>query len=779
MDILTRFAAPHGLRGLSATLMAGTAGLAIAVTAPTPSLAQDSEIFGIEEIVVTSRKREESLQDAPLSVTAFSAPMLEARGVTSFNDLNNFAPNIELNNGRVDGGGSVAQLYIRGVGQEDYSFPNDPGVGVYLDGVYVSRSSGGDFGFMDIERVEVLRGPQGTLYGKNTIGGAINVITRKPQPEQEFRAEATYGRFDRIDFMASANVPITETLFARINGMTRSREGYGEDFTGDDLRREDKSAVRAQLLAQPDSDLEILFQAEFSRQRATGAVGAMRQFFDDGGAGIVSLVNQFQAPGEAAEFGLQPPFDTFGPQWINLINETEEFRSGGASETRDNNEIWGVSLTVDYSWGDIDIKSISAYRNVTIDVQRDGDHTPFQVVQVGVDEETEAYSQELQFSSTAFGDRMPWLFGLYYIREEGFNSFRAPLVPGVTEAIGLDISLLTDTRLKTDSFAAFGETTYYITEDLGLTFGARYAWERKEYTYKLDRIFSGITIIPSVTNSDIYREFLPKAGLEYSLNEDVLLYATAARGFKSGGYNPRTLTPGTQPQPFGPESIWTYEVGMKSSWWDGRATLNLAAFWSRYKDIQLIAVTDVAIDSDGDGINDTTTVDTSINNAGSGRIYGGEVELTVRPSQAFLFNLGLGLLETEYTDLGQSVIDAGTASLDNEFLQSPKLTLNAGAEYTFDLENGGAVILHGDVAYKSKIYRSVQNFPDLVTDPYAIANTRVTYVAPSDNWEIAFFITNLTDKIYLANGVDVRGLGYSEGYYNRPREWGVTVKARF
>jgi iron complex outermembrane receptor protein len=728
---------------------------------------------GLEEIVVTARKREESLQEAPISVTALSANMIESRSLESFNDLNNYAPNIELNNGRVDGGGSVAQLFIRGVGQEDYSFPNDPGVGVYLDGVYVSRSSGGDFGFMGVERIEVLRGPQGTLYGKNTIGGAVNIITKKPTGTNSGDLELTVGRFDRMDIIGTYDLAMTDRLSVGISGMSRSRDGYGRDFTGDELRKENKDAARIQFNYVGDNGFNALLQADWSKQEGSGSVGALRQFWDDGGGGVVTLVNTYVAPQVAAEFGLEPPFDTFNEAWINLIDDTEDFRSGGVEETRDNNEIFGTSLTLDWAVGDMDVKSITAYRTVELDVQRDGDHSPFPITTVAVDEETFQLSQEFQVSGTSFSDRLDWIVGVFAIREWGDNSFRAPLIDGVYEAIGLDISLLTDTEIDVLSTAVFGEATWQLTDRLGLTVGGRLNRDEKEYTYALDRIFSGVTVIPEIELKETWDEFLPKASLEYAFSDTVNAYLSYGEGYKAGGWNPRTLTPGTEPQRFEPEYISTYEVGLKTNFWDNRISLNMAAFFSDYEDIQLIAVTDVEL-PDG-----TTTVDTTINNAGAGEITGAEFEFVMRPVESVVFQAGLGLLDTEFTELGQGVIEAGTATLDNDFIQSPEVTFNSSIEFTHSLGGRGEVVWFTDVAYKDKIQRSVQNFEDLVTDEYWQWNARATYMAASENWQLSAFVTNITDEIYMTNGVDVRGLGSTEAYYSRPREYGLSLKVFF
>jgi iron complex outermembrane receptor protein len=720
---------------------------------------------GVEQIVVTARKRAEQLQDTPVSVTALSATAIEQRSVTSFNSLNNFVPNIELNNGRVDGGGSTAQIFIRGVGQEDYSFPNDPGVGVYLDGVYVSRSSAGDFGFLDIERIEVLRGPQGTLYGKNTIGGAINVITRKPDGETKGKLQLTYGRYDRIDFNASADFKISDTVFANISGASLNRDGYGTNFAGDDLGNQNKDIVRGQLRYQPNQDVDIILQADYSRQRQFGPVGAMRRFFPE--FPLLDLYNTAVAPRFARQFGLTGAQAVYGPAFINKIDETKRYFSGAGTQTRDNNEIFGISLTADWAIGELDLKSISAYRQAKVDVNRDGDHTPFRIFDVAVRESTKQYSQEFQLNGEGFGGALEYILGVYVIRETGTNSFTAPLLLGVEEILGDILSLRTDTSIKSTSWAIFGEGTYNLTDNFGITLGARLNKDKKNYDYTLFRIFSGAVVNGPADLEKSWTEFLPKVGLEYKITDDVLTYASFSRGFKAGGWNPRTLSAGLTPQQFDPEYLNAFEVGVKSTLFDGRATFNLAGFYSDYKDIQLIGVTTT------NGI-----VDTTVLNGGKARILGVEAELNARPIPQLSLSAGLGILDTKYKELDPGVISTGVP-LTNKFIQAPSVTFNAQATYTIDLANQGQLLLNGDIAYKSKIYRSIQNFPDLITDPYWILNSRITYVAPEEAWEVALFVTNITNEIYLTNGVDVRGLAATEAYYSRPREWGISVTARF
>lgn len=742
----------------------------VALAAPVGASAQvtgaeSTSGFGLEEIVVTARKRTEQLQDAPVSVTAFSAASIEQRSIDSFNKVNNFVPNIELNNGRVDGGGSTAQIFIRGVGQEDYSFPNDPGVGVYLDGVYVSRSSAGDFGFLDIERIEVLRGPQGTLYGKNTIGGAINVISRRPSGDSKGRIEVTTGRYGRLDITGSADFRISDVLFGSISGASLNRKGFATNYAGDDLGNINKDAVRVQLRYKPDTDLDVVLLADKSRQRQFGAVGAMRQYYP---FALEAFYNTSLAPIFAAQFGLTGPLAQYGPAWVNRFDKTKRFEDGSGTQTRDNNDIWGTSLTIDYDFGGAAFKSITAYRRVKVDVLRDGDHTPFRVVEVGVQEATRQFSQEFQISGKMFDDRLEYIFGLYGIRETGTNAFVAPLLAGIENILGDIVSLRTDTHIKSTSYAAFGEFTYNLTDQLGVTVGGRLNTDKKVYDYALYRIFSGALVNGPAHLTDKWTEFLPKFGIQYKIDRDILAYGTFSKSFKAGGWNPRTLSAGLTPQQFDPEYLTSYEAGLKTTLADGRVTFNVAGFYSNYKDIQLIGVTTAP---DGG-------VDTTVLNGGKARIYGAEFELNARPVPELLLSAGLGLLKAKYLRLDPVVVATGVTT-SNKLIQAPARTFNVQATYTVDLANSGKILLNGDAAYKSKIYRSIQNFPDLITPAYWIFNSRLTYVDPSEKYEIAAFVTNVTNKIYLANGVDVRALGEVEGYYNRPREWGLSVKARF
>ncbi|MCC5862497.1 MAG: TonB-dependent receptor plug domain-containing protein, partial [Gammaproteobacteria bacterium] len=392
------------------------------------AVAQQTErgFTGVEEIVVTARKREETIQNTPVSMTAFSGEGIEARNIDSFSDLSNFAPNLDISGGIPNGGGSATQIFIRGVGQDDYSFPNEPGVGLYIDGVYISRSAAGDFGFLDIERIEVLRGPQGTLYGRNTIGGAVKVITAAPTGELEGRLGATVGSYNRRDIFGHLDFPISDTVSGKIGGAVRKRDGLGTNFIGQDLGNTDELTTRGALRFQPSDDLDIIFRADYLRQRQDGPAGSMVRF--DPNDATEGLINALIAPARAAELGLQPPFDRYGDAWVRTLAADGRgvYNSGGTVETRDWADIWGISMSVDWAIGDLALNSITAFRDYDIDIRRDSEHTPFDIVQVDNPETYWQLSQEFQLNGLSMDGRLNWVVGLYGLLEDGKSELFAP-----------------------------------------------------------------------------------------------------------------------------------------------------------------------------------------------------------------------------------------------------------------------------------------------------------------------------------------------------------------
>ncbi|RMF11163.1 MAG: TonB-dependent receptor [Alphaproteobacteria bacterium] len=753
---------------LATTVAAGALTGGVAVAQP----AEEAAVAGLEEIVVTARKRTESLQTAPVSVAAISSQTLKFRSLDNFKDMANSVPNIDINGGIPNGGGSAAQIFIRGVGQDDYAFPNEPGVGLYIDGVYISRSAGSDFSFMDLERIEILRGPQGTLYGKNTIGGAVKIITKLPDGETEGELSATVGSYERLDFQGNASFKISDTVFAKIAASSRRRDGLGTNFIGQDLGNEDREQVRGTLRFVPNEEWDIILRADYSRQRQNGPAGSM-VFFERNAANAIGIdtINGLLAPARAAELGLQPPFDTYGDAFVKTLEEDgkDVYNSFGTEETRDWADIWGASLEVNWQGDNIAFKSITAYRDSQIDVRRDSEHTPFEIVRVDNPEDTNQLSQEFQLSGVAFDSKLNWLVGVFGLREKGDSTLFAPLLSGLFAATGglADNTAFITAELDAYSVAVFGEGTYYFSDKLGLTVGARLTYDDKEYIYGLSRPESGLVPLPPTELSDSWTELTPKAAIEFRATEDIMAYASVSRGYKAGGYNARALS-GNPPKAFDPEFITAYEIGVKSSWLDNRLTVNAAAFYNDYSDIQLLSVLNL-----GGG-----NVETVIENAGKARIIGGEIEAVALPHPDLLLGLGIGILDNKYKEIDAETQQAGILE-SNELINAPDFSLNASAQYTAHLGNAGELVLFTDVVHRSSQYRDAVNTPQLKADAYWLWNARATYIPSSQAYELAFFVTNITDEIYVTNGVEVLGLGYVEAYYSRPREWGASLTVHF
>ncbi|MBL4894723.1 MAG: TonB-dependent receptor [Emcibacter sp.] len=582
---------------------------------------------GFEEIVVTARKREETLQNVPVSVTAFSGEGLEKRGITNLQGLNNFTPNLELSNGRPDGGGSAAQAYIRGVGQSDFLFPNDPGVGLYIDDVYLARSVGGMLSLVDVERVEVLRGPQGTLYGKNTIGGAIKVVTKKPTGELGGKVKVTVGNYDQIDGAFSLDFPLSEKIAGRLQAATLNKDGYVTRIAdGVDLGDVNKDLFRADFVIEANDNLSIHLAGDIQRQRQNGAPGTLLTmvdstagatiFLDGGGNTVLNPVTNQPAviPGSGLIESLYNPLvipllwapilglpaDTaFDERWITG-NATQ---SNGTAPAVDHNDIWGLSMILDWTLSEtLSIKSISAYRKIKATFSRDGDHSPFPIAETFNNFKQSQLSQEIQLSGISFDGKLNWIAGVYGFHEKASDNSSVNLISGTFDIAGFELDLTPVSSIKVDSIATFLHGTYDVTEKLSVTAGLRYTYDKKTLSRTFSNPQSGHIITmrqdgvaatadgrfgPPLEKS--WSEFSPKFGIDYQAADDLMFYAVYSRGFKSGGWSPRPQV-GTENDPFEPETMNSLEVGTKSKWHDGRLIANFSAFYNHYKNIQITTV---------------------------------------------------------------------------------------------------------------------------------------------------------------------------------------------
>ena len=750
----------------------------------------------LEEVIVTAQRREQSLQETAISVTAFTSEAIEMRLLNNMADLSQFTPNVEINNGRADGGGSNAAIFIRGVGQFDFIFPTDPGVGVYLDNVYMGRTLGGMVDLTDLERVEVLRGPQGTLYGKNTIAGAINLVTAKPTGEFGGEAKITAGEYDRIDGSLNVNFPIIkDVLNGKASVILKNRDGYGESLAdGRDFGDEDRQVFRGVLDWMPSQAVEAEFSADYTHWDQNGPMSNLSSVYPSS-SGFRELFNAIAAPYLAARDGL-PPGSVFDERYIT----TDEFTTYATGPVKDKGDVWGVSAVVDWEIsGKVHLKSITSWREMDLDFGSDLDNTPFDFAQTNQQQEQDQLSQELQFSGLAFNERLDWLAGLYYFRERGedhnfvhfghglldaleaFPGPFIPLVPGLVcpaplpapcaggagnpVNLALDTDLIPFTRINTKSYSFFAHGIYHLTEKLNLNIGFRYTYEDKRWFIQESRPVSGVYVVAPTYLDETWDDFSPKIGLDYQINDELMVYVQRSEGFKSGGWNPRMFDD-KYLLPYDPEYLTSYEIGWKSQWLDRRLTLNGAVFYYDYKDLQLSSFAPNP---------DPTIVVLTVQNAGQVNIHGFELEMAAQMTEGLFAQLGVGYQSNEYDELEPSV----PWSIDNVLPDAPKWTINMGLEYRHPLSDKGNLTWRLDGSYKSETYKDPQNEPDILQDGLFLLNARIAFDTLDERWQLALFCTNLTDEKYITRGLHFTDFGFTNHYAGRPREWGVSLRYQF
>ncbi|QIB66801.1 TonB-dependent receptor [Kineobactrum salinum] len=570
----------------------------------------------IEEVMVTARKREEGLQDAPISITAVTGDGLEYRGVDKIDGLADFTPNLTFQSNPGDGGSSAsAAIYIRGVGQSDFAPTVEPGVGLYVDGVYIARSVGAVLDLVDVERIEVLRGPQGTLFGRNTIGGAISVTTKKPDEIFSGYVDVTAGTDDRHDIKLSMNVPLGETLFSRVSLASFNRDGYViRSADGRDLGDDDTLSGHLAFRWLANENLELNLSVEGSRDRENGAALVVTDILgpeDPGYMASFMALNNVLATGD--------PVSCFSAENLNnpaCYNSrfigAGDMRNDGTAPHFSDVDLWGVTLTVDWMVGALSLKSITAYRDLDSTFARDGDDSPLLIGNLYDELEQDQFTQEFQLLGDLFDSRLEWILGAFYLSENANNLNLLEFTPADFKSGG---------EVESESLAVFGQVDYALTDQLSLTLGLRYTKDEK--TFIPDQVIervnvpsfifpfpAGTPILPAVEATNKINEVTPMVNLSYQWSEQLMAYASYSEGFKSGGFTQRVFPPEPTIPAFDPEFVEVYELGFKFSAPGNRLRINGALFHTQYDDMQIF-------------ITNTTRVGPFIENAGEAEINGG------------------------------------------------------------------------------------------------------------------------------------------------------------
>lgn len=755
-----------------------TAGVtALAATSVQAQEAAPSEAFnGIEEIVVTAQRRETRLQDTPVSITALGTEALVERGVTNLGQMTNFAPNLEIHQtNRPAGGGSAFAAYIRGVGTGDFQFPTDPGVGVYVDDVYLARSVGGLLSLEDIERVEVLRGPQGTLFGRNTIGGAINVVTTRPRVSGEVGGllKTRLGEYGRRDYIASINGPLIDgALGGKLTASYLTSDGWGEQtLDGAPLSDEKRFILRGALLWTPTADTTVSLNADFTEQYQHPPLGRITGFAPTG-ATIAKMArfNQYAAAPEAARLGLAPG-TIVDARWVsNDVDQTYD-----RQPNYDDSQIGGASLVIEQRLGEnLNFKSITSGRTISAEIGVDGDHTPFSLQTSQTKLNQHQYSQEFQLSGRAFDDRLSFIVGLYAFKERGSSVLYTESFHGIWENIPVALrtpadagDTLTYFYMNAESYAAYGQATWSFTDKLDLTLGGRLNKDKKDYAYSVFFTQRGVSQVPFSRASAEWDSFSPRIGLDWRPADNILAYASYSEGFKSGGFGASNNALVPTPQ-YEPEELAAYELGLKTDWFNRRLTANLAVFQSQYDQIQL---TVQSVDPVTNANLRTTR------NAGSSKIQGFEAEFVARPTADLNLNLNVGYVDAKFDELAPGALTSGF-KLNDRVPQIPDWSITGGAQYQFHPAIGD-ITVRADVSYKGDMFLTAAD-PTSYQDSYTLVNARLAWEpAAFEGLELAVQGTNLGDTRYNIYQATLAPTGSKVEIPSAPRQIFVEARLKF
>ena len=751
--------------------------IALAVAVP-PAYGQE-----LEEIIVTARKLEESLQEAPVAVSVASGDLLERMGSQDLTAVGQIAPNVVFESGQPTSGIRAPTVYIRGMGQDDFIIVEDGAVGVYLDGVYVGRTIGSVFDLVDVERVEVLRGPQGTLFGNNTIGGAVSLVSKAPSTEaMEGRVKLGLGEDGYQDLQGVFNLPLGDKAAARVSAYTHQQDGYLKalQYNNYDLGEEDVWGVRGALRVMPTESFTVDLAIDYSEDRSSpNAVApidflmldgvftptnAFGNWWNTAHSGNPSCTNPAVAAVDTACYGsVYDPQDEYATHSVFTDNE------GTPIKPEQQLDVFGahLNLTLDLGWGQL--KSITAHRDFDALIYNDVDFTPHVIFHNNHDEFTQdQFSQEFQLSGTTLDDRLDFLVGVFYFEEDGTEDiFNQISHPAATAPAFFFQQVRRD--IDNDSTAVFGQLSYSITDYLRITGGLRYTDSNK----KFNLIQAGIVGADVDSSGKLsIEEWTPLATLAWDINDDMMAYFTYSEGFRDGGYPARFVGAIPEPLPFyDPEYTKNYEVGLKMMLADNRVRLNLAAFQMDYDDMQVTAVAPFGL------IGAATTKD----NLGDAQIRGFEAELTAAITENFVVNASLGILDDEIKSVTGGTLVSGSFTItdDNDLPMTPDYSGSLGAQYTFSLGSIGQLVARADYAFKDDYYTRIENIKETEETNYQVLNASIRYLSPDQRWEVGLWGRNVTDEVYYKARRIFESLGTTFGTPVRPRTVYATVQYNF
>lgn len=756
-----------------ASSLALVAGLAIPMAAAAQAAPQTDQGAQLEEVVVTAQRREENLQNVPVSVTALSNAQIERAQITTIQGLQAIAPS--LTNFYSRGDKTSLSLSLRGVPSNNLGVIADSTVGVYMNGVYLARQSGQGLGLMDMERVEILSGPQGTLFGRNTIGGALNLTTKRPTNAFEGEITAGIGNYDTRQVRAILNLPLVEDKVAvRLLWDHDEHSGYNfNPVLNKDWDWRNTDYLRGTLKINID-DWESVTTIDYVDSNASNAGLRLR-------AADLSAPPNLQIPVTRLSGGTDNVLNYIGGKFHRVYTTLDEEQPL---------EVWGVSHVLRHKFGDVNFTSISGFRELRVSTPADQIGLPYFLSrQPNFGERQQQWSQEIQLDGSLLDGKLDFVTGAIWFEENG-RDFTRP-TDAVSYVTGLPSTTTNDADFaaKNRSIGAFVQATYHATDKLNLTGGVRYTQDKRTVEWHNRSLFfpslafRACTFPPAAlgyptdpvncTTGPVSKKFdyVPWTIIvDYQATDDVMVYGKISEGFRSGGYPPGIAALPGFFNAFDPEKLRTYEAGVKSTLFDRRVRLNLAVYKSDYHDIQLQSLQG--------GL-------PTISNFGDGRIWGGEGDLTIRLGDVQLRSTAA------YTDakfVSGPYFDGvpGQNIARTPYLFTPKWTFNQSVDYTVPVSGVGNVNLHADYAYRSKIFFAVLNpgtpalWPFMSVPGYGLFNASVELEL--ENTPVTFKVwgRNLADKEYFTTTSDASGRSRStSGFIGDPRTYGATVSYKF
>ncbi|WP_272964762.1 TonB-dependent receptor [Alteromonas australica] len=721
--------------------------LAILTTCASALAADNKEL---EQIEVVAQKRTTNLQKTPMAITALGAEALESSGINDLTGIETRVPGMSMGTFNL----GQPQLYIRGIGSNADGAGADNSVVVFLDEVYIGRSAGAALDLYDIERVEVLRGPQGTLYGKNVVGGAISVYSAKPDEQFYTKGMATVGNFGALTLKAAVSGELADQLYGKLAVSTKERDGtvtsIHPSVYGEKMNDINSQSARYQMRYLPTSNVEINFAVDYSQDDVAG-------------------VGRTQSEGTT----LYTMASIIEPRLLDDIHLT--YADSIGYQKRD---AYGLTNRIDYTLDDITITSITGARKTSFDMSDDFLNVDITFVGIDavsyVDEEASQFSQELRFTSN-YGSALEWISGLYYLYEKTDRiessdvsySFDPTTYQPLDDV--LEIPDISEQYNETNSYAVFGEFSYELNERTDIAVGGRYTTETKD----IQQIRSPQTILNEaydVTADETFSAFTPRVVLNHQLNDDMFIYGSVSRGFKSGGFAGFASSAEAASTPFKKETATNYELGVKSQLLNNTLRLNIAAFMTDYKNLQVLEVVT---------INEFRSI-LLTTNAADATSQGVEVEYTYLPS--FVENLRISG-SYAYLDATYDKYEPDPSADGNYLRNAPKHSYNIILNYDMYLDNGAIVTANLENRYKGKSYQDPLNFETSAIPSYSLSNARLTYTSAEQSWWVSVWSDNIFDEDYLVhnspfslsrvNGVE-SGLA-APAMPGTPRTYGVTV----